>query len=283
MKRTGIIFFTICLFLTTNTFGAENKVIKAGGGSESGVYSTVVLPNINKFSRESGINIDVVPGGTAINLERLKKGELDIAVVQFNGLLDQNDIEIIGFTHRETVHFLVADKQAGGKIDEFSDLNKSHTIAIGNLSGGTAITWSNFVKLDKDLAEVKVSPLSGVRALTALAAGDINAWLYVSGIKNKDMMRANSSPQLYELVEIDIGALDNLMYKGKKVYEFGKVLSSTYPGLIEGKLNFSQKSLEVAAVLVCTGEWASNNERSFEILFDSVSKASPVIAEKLKN
>lgn len=272
--------WVIFWFLSFSISAAETKVLKMGTGSKNGVYSTIAAPLIKKNLAGTNLTIEIVPGGSKINLDRLKKKEIDVAIVQFDALVQANaDIAAIGFLHDEYVHLVVSRKS---KINEFSDLNKSHTVAVGPIDGGSRITWNNLISLDKKYKDVPTLPIRNARAITALETGEANAYFCVTGLRDKYLMQA-SAKKAFTLVEIDPWAFNNLEYKKRKVYEFFKIDDDVYPGLMPSALTTSVKSLKLSAVVVCLGEWADEHEEYFETLAAAVTNALPLIKQKTEN
>lgn len=282
MKKFVFIIATLAAFCFTSfsVSFAEKKILKMGTGAKNGVYSTIAAPLIKKNLKGSDLTIEIVPGGSKINLDRLKKKEIDLAIVQFDALIQANmDIAVISSLHDEYVHLIVSRKS---KINEFTDLNKSHTVAVGPLDGGSRITWNNFISLDKKYKKVATTPIRNTRALTALESGEADAYFCVTGLRDKYLMKA-SGKKAFRLVEIDAWAFNNLMYKKRKVYEFFKIDDDVYPGLMPSRLTMSVKSVKLSAVVVCLGEWADEHEEEFETLASAISNALPAIKQKTEN
>ncbi|QTA93329.1 TAXI family TRAP transporter solute-binding subunit [Desulfonema magnum] len=282
MKKFVFIISALAMycFVSFSAFGAEKKILKIGTGSKQGVYSTIAAPIIKKNLAGTNLTLEIVPGGSKINLDKLKKKEIELAIVQFDALLQANaDIATIGFLHDEYAHLVVSKKS---KINEFSDLNKSHTVAVGPLNAGSRITWNNFISLDKKYKDVATLPLRNTRAITALESGEADAYFCVTGLRDKYLMEA-SKKKAFTLVEIDAWAFNNLKYKKRKVYEFFKIDDDVYPGLMPSKLTTAVKSIKLSAVVVCLGEWADEHEEEFETLAAAVSNALPLIKQKTEN
>lgn len=282
MKRFVVIVIALTAFcaVSFSVSFAETKVLKIGTGSENGVYSTVAAPLIRKNLKGSNLTLEIVPGGSRINLDRLKEKKIDLAIVQFDALIQSNaDIATIGFLHDEYVHLVVS---RDSKINEFTDLDKSHTVAVGPLDGGSRITWNNFVSLDKKYKKVPTSPLKNTRAITALESGEADAYFCVTGLRDKYLMKA-SEQKKFRLAEIDAWAFNNLKYKKRKVYEFFNIDDDVYPGLMPSMFTRSVKSIKLSAVVVCLGEWADAHEKEFEYLAAAINNALPMIKRKTEN
>ncbi len=280
MRRLIFIVSALLFFCFASVSVAEQKVLKIGTGGKNGVYSTVAAPLIRKHLAGSDLTLKIVPGGSKINLSRLKKKEIDMAIVQFDALLQAKaDMAIIGFLHEEYVHLVTSKKS---KINEFTDLNKRHTVAVGPMDGGSRITWNNFISLAKKYKDVATSPLRNLRAINALESGEADAYFCVTGLRDKYLVEA-AKKKKFRLAEIDAWALNNLKYKKRRVYEFFKIDDDVYPGLMPSMLTTSIKSIKLSAVVVCLGEWADGHEDEFETLASAVSNALPSIKQKTQN
>jgi len=279
MKRVSVLIVGIIFVIsfTAMTFAADKPIIKMGTGGAKGIYNTVAGPAIAQQVRDE-MTIEFVPGGSAVNIKRLKAGEIQLAIIQGDALPDSDvPLAVIGYLHPEYMHFIV---RQGGKINEFSDLNEKNIIAVGSTQGGSMITWDKIRSISKKYAKVQTDTTSGARALAKLEGGQIDGVFYVTGLKSKYIMEANLKPEIFELVEVDANGFKEFKYAGKPIYEEKKIDSKTYPGLIQGALNWSQTVWRVRAVLVCTDEWANDHDDLFEVLYSGSARALPTILSK---
>jgi TRAP transporter TAXI family solute receptor len=265
----GIIF---ALSFTSISFAADEILV--GTGSSKGFYTTKAFPKIQQQAKAWEVNLKAKPGGSRINIKRLLAGEIQIAMAQFDAVLDADNANliIIGFMHDEVIHALTTWDH---KINEFSDVKKGHKVAIGKPTGGSALTWSVWSGAVKQLADVETVPVQGTRAVAALESGDIDVFFSVTGMGDKYFKQANATKKKYKLVEIDFGALKKLKYKKNPIYNEFEIEEKYYPNLIKGMGD--PDVLTVKACLVTTTDWADENEDAYEVIADAVAKARPGI------
>jgi len=279
MRKVTIMLTVMVMLVGMATFSLAESFVKVGTGSSKGFYTTQAFPRIQQQAKSWNVKMEAVPGGSRINMKRLKDGEIQVAMVQFDAVIDANDpnIVIIGFLHDEVIHALTLWDH---KINEFSDVKKGTKVAIGKPTGGSALTWSVWVNAVKQLKDVETQPLAGTRALAALEAGDIDLWFSVTGMGDKYFRQANMSKKKFKLVEIDFGALNKLKYKNNPIYKEFEIESKYYPNLIKGMGD--PDVLTVKACLVTTTDWADENEDVFEVISDAVIKARAGIESAAK-
>lgn len=214
--------------------------------------------------------------GTPELIEKIKRNELDGAIVQFDGTIsaDPSTFKIIAALHDE-YFFMLA--KADSKFDSVKDLSPNDTIAIG--SGGAALTWSNFCKADKDYIAIPTVPTAGPMALADLSAGKISAVAMSGGLKLGDMLRANEQAGAFKLLSVNDGAFDNMKVNGIRVYEFAKISSSQFKNLISWG---GEKTLKTKAVFIVSTAWLQDHEDAFDRLYDAVTKAVPNINKELE-
>lgn len=252
--------------------------VRLGTGRTTGVYYKVDALKISEQLQGTQLHLTPYPtSGTPEIISKIKSGELDAGIVQFNGLLgqDPNAIKMIAKLHDEFV-FILALKNGG--IKSVKDLDKKTTLAIG--TGGSALTWSDFVNLDDGYKGIPTVPTSGALALADLNTKKIAAVMMVGGLKLGDMLRANQSKD-YRLVKVDDANFNNLKFDGERVYEFDDVDDDVFPNLISWG---SVETLKTKAVMVVSVKWIEQNgEEHFGQLFDAVNRAVPNIAKELVN
>jgi len=275
MKKACFITTTIIfvLSITTILFAADTTVI-VGTGSARGFYTTKAFPRIADQTKAWGVKLEAKPGGSRINIKRLLGGEIQVAMVQFDAVIDADNqsLIIIGFMHDEVIHALTTWDNS---INEFSDIKEGKKVAVGKPTGGSALTWDVWSKAVKQLEKVETLPLQGTRAIAALEAGDVDMFFSVTGMGDKYFKQANSNKKKFKLVELDFGALKKLEYKNNPIYNEFEIEDKYYPNLIKG---FGDPDVfTVKACLVTTSDWADENEETYEIIADAVNAARPGI------
>jgi TRAP transporter TAXI family solute receptor len=270
MKKVIILFVSVVFLLSFTTISFAGDEILVGTGSTKGFYTTKAFPRIAQQTKAWDVKLKAKPGGSRINIKRLLAGEIQVAMVQFDAVIDADNqnILIIGFLHDEVIHALTT---WDNKINEFSDIKEGKKVAVGKPTGGSALTWDVWARTVKQLGKVETVPLQGTRAIAALEAGDVDMFFSVTGMGDKYFKQANSQKKKFKLVELDFGALKKLKYKKNAIYHPFEIESKNYPNLIKG---FSDPDVfTVKACLVTTNDWADEHEDEFEIIADAVNAA----------
>ena len=270
MKKVSALIVGIIFLLSFTAISFAEGEILVGTGSLKGFYTTKAFPRIAQQTKAWDVKLKAVPGGSRINIKRLLAGEIQVAMVQFDAVIDADNqsILIIGFLHDEVIHALT---MWDSKINEFSDIKEGKKVGIGKPTGGSALTWDVWTKAVKQLEKVETMPLQGTRAIAALEAGDIDMFFSVTGMGDKYFKQANSQKKKFKLVELDFGALKKLKYKKNRIYHPFEIESKNYPNLIKGMSD--PDVLTVKACLVTTVDWADEHEDEFEVIADAVNAA----------
>lgn len=249
--------------------------IRVCTGGESGKYF--------QTAREIGselvgaLKVNVLPtNGSLDNLRQLDAGTCDAAIVQsdaygiYTGLnpVSKLNIERVAPLYNEYAQ-LVCNKDA--RINHVSDLLKDDRgVMVGPQGSGTRVTWDTWVKQNPDYAKVRVSRDAGTRAITKAVDGtEDQCFLFISGLGAGSMVQANElAAGALTLVSVDDGSFDDVVDpKGKRVYEFSKIPSGTYPDLQNsGWFGSNQdiQSLAIGAVLVVNTAWVDANPRAYD-------------------
>jgi len=208
--------------------------------------------------------------GSVENLDRLVKGEADIALVQMDALafyMSQNPsavqtVEVIGPLYEECVYAAV---NKNGKVKSENDLQKKGaTIAIGEQGTGSVVTWDYMRQLEPGYKEAAVSFTSGNRALGKLASSPdsgLDAVMWVARPDaNNDLLQTVMKNKSLKMISISDSDLNDV-YKptGKPVYRFDNL--QVEKGFFADKV----KTIYVDAVVVARSE------------------ADPKLLEKLSN
>jgi len=276
MKKVFVLM--IFAILVCNVAFAGDLVMATG--SEKGVYHKIGSFFLPK-QLDGKMTIQCVnTQGSAENVQLLKDGRVQAAMLQMDALILNPDleVEIVGLTHKEYVH-LITRKDGPSSI---SDFGKNNKIAVGRADSGTQITWNSFCKEDDSYKAVPTVPLAGTIALSKLSAGEIDGIIMVSGLRGGDVMRANENKD-FKLSKVDDWDFNDTEYRGKKVYEFSEISPSVYPGLTPGMFAGSVKTITIPAVLVVSSAWAMEHPEDFDRLYDATTRAIPNIDQFVKN
>lgn len=186
MKR--ILFFLILMVVAFvceagMVCAGEGRVISIATGSKLGTYYRFGN-DIAGVAQQHGVTVKVLnTEGSLDNLERMKRGRADLAIVQSDviGVLYQidpdfvNDLRVVFPLYPEEIHIL-----ARKNISGIEDLSRKK-VATGTEKSGNNVTM--MVLLNKMIVAgvEKVKDLSPKDAVTAVLTGDIDAMAYVSG------------------------------------------------------------------------------------------------------
>lgn len=285
MKRvlTSVVFliFTICL--TSFAFAANQTPIRIATGGERGLYYGVAGKNIAMHLGRIPIDL-LITSGSVENIDLLRKGEADLAIIQYDSLLTEGkDMNLIVITplYDEYVHLIT---RRDDNIDSIKDFKPETTkLAIGIDGSGTSVTWKGFCSLDESYKKIATLPIGGSRALSELAQGNIQGVLIVGGLKMGDVVRADADGKTYKMAAVDDWDFDNAKYNNQKIYEFKSLSSHTYPGLIRGGFISANKieTIALKSVLVTTTKWADENPKLYDRVFDAANSAKPNIEQEL--
>lgn len=275
-----LLSFMLQWMLPSNMAYANGQTIfRLGTGKASGVYYRVDAAKIAQQLDQRYIKMEIIPekNGTPELVEKIKRGEIDGAIIQFDGLVNESTdaIRVVNSLHDEFFYMLTLKES---KIDKVSDLTDKDTISIG--MGGAAMTWKNFCKEDSSYAKIPTVPTSGAVALSDLNGGKISAVVMMGGLKLGDIVRANEIKDKYKLVKVSDWSFDNLKFNKEKVYTFDKIDSDVFKNLIGWG---SLKTLKTKAVFVVSTQWVSENEDLFDKIYDAVARAIPNIQKELIN
>jgi uncharacterized protein len=159
---------------------APPKRVKLAGGAEGGVYASTAVAYADAL-RVKDIEVEVLTtAGSVDNLEKLKAGQADIAIVQ-TGLaadLGAEGVRSIGAVFYEPLWVF---HRASVPMEEFHDVAGKRA-AIGPEGSGLRVLASLILEEAGVTAnEFTAVPLAGQAAAAALKAGEIDVALIVSG------------------------------------------------------------------------------------------------------
>lgn len=161
----------------------EDHDLRIATGSKLGTYFRFGS-DIAGIAQQHGVTVKVLnTQGSLDNLELMKRGRADLAIVQSDaiGVLYQidpdfvNDLRVVFSLYPEEVHIL-----ARKNIASIDDLSRKK-VATGTEKSGNNVTM--MILLNKMIVAgvEKVKDLSPKDAVTAVLTGDIDAMAYASG------------------------------------------------------------------------------------------------------
>lgn len=200
---------------------AQEKFITIGTGGQTGVYYVVgqsVCRMVNRLE-DSNIKCNAPStGGSVANINGIKSGELDMAVVQSDvgyrayhgeGGEPFSEMRSVFTMHGEPLTLLA---RADSGIEELDDL-KGKRVNIGNPGSGQRATMDVLMEAKGWTNDVYAlaSELTAAEQASALADNNIDAMVYVVGHPNGSIQEATTTvdanliplagPEVDELVE----------------------------------------------------------------------------------
>lgn len=247
MKKT-VIFSSLILALVTPVAApapADSGYI-ISTGREGGSYFTTQGPKVVKYLRGAGVtNVTFVPSsGSLENLSRVAKNEAQIGFTQADALLYFKKTDPVGGTNIDigaplTKECLFVVSQKNGKVDDVDDLKKKGiTVAAGADGDGSRATFDYMGVLDKGFKEPNISDMGGALGLAQLAAGQADAFLFVT---NPDTLQSSELFQLVmanpklKIVNANSWSLNDKLPNGDVLYSKEKVV--TKPGIFGDSVN----------------------------------------------
>ncbi len=222
---------------------AQNRFINVGTAGVTGVYfpaGGAICRFVNKGRREHGVRCAVEPtGGSVVNLNGVRAGTLDFAIVQsdwqyyaYKGestLRDAGpfkDLRSVFSLHPEPFT-LVA--RADAHIQSFEDL-KAKRVNIGNPGSGQRGTFDVILgAMGWTVADFgRVLELSADEQSQALCDNKIDAMVFVSGFPSGSVKEATTLCAA-QLVDVKGPAIDNLV-RGNIYYRKTIIPGGIYPG-----------------------------------------------------
>lgn len=208
-------------------------------GSSSGVYFGV--GNIIASFAPSDFTIEVVETeGTSSNMDALLSKDpatsCDAMIGQPDGPVylkrtkpsDAIQISRVMKLHREYLQVLCS-KESG--ITDLDQLGEGNSVAIGAPGSGAWLIWQNFIEQDSGYEKVKTTSDSGLTALTAVAANEVNCLVAAAGVPYGTISEADAnfgdSVVLVEATDKDFNDAEDI--DGKKLYEWQDIPTKAYP------------------------------------------------------
>lgn len=248
----------------------EKPTLRVATGIKDGQYSQVG----NLLRRKSGeVNIELIStSGAAENLELLRSGKVDAAIVQsdVDFVVSKNSPKVSSTNafHRATIYseyvMLVVAKDS--PIKSVSDLGKDNTVYVGPDGSGASLTWDDFVIQDARYKEVKSQHTDYASAFEKIGADKNKALLLVAGV-NTPVLKEAAKTGKYRVVPVDDPDL-SVIKDGEDhvIYDVLTLPDGTYPGLQTGEI----KTLGVDAEWTISDAWI---DKVGEEAFDKINYA----------
>ena len=296
MKRiiTTIALFSLLLasFAITGcgSKGLSKKEFTIATGSKSGVYYPIgeTLAKILKENHPD-ITLKVLEtNGSVENLGLVKEGKVDLALVQNDIAFyashgekmfkDQKISCISGIaTLFPEVVQLIVRKDAN--INSLNDL-AGKKIAVGSQNSGTYHNAQQILSLAQVWDKIDQQHINGGEAMKAFEAGEIQGFIFTSGIPNPAIAA------LAEKVELSMLPIDPEMVQ-KLVNQYDFYFPSTIPGNQYKGQSTEISAVEINAILVSNDKMAENDQYLLtKTLFgqpNELGKSHPRLSKMTKN
>lgn len=260
------VFFIIMALITAAGCGSSSlsrNEFTIATGSKSGVYYPIgeTLATILKTDYPNATLKVVETAGSVENLQMLKDGKVDMALVQndiafyategeamFNGQKITN-ISGIATLFPEVVQFIVR-KETG--INTLADM-EGRKIAVGSKDSGTFYNAQQILTLAGVWEKIDQQFIGAGDAMKALQEGRIDGFIFTSGLPNPSII------ELAKKVEINMVPVDpDLVQKLVNTYSFyypSSIAPNQYPGQA-GEIS----AVEINAILI-SGPSLSENDQ----------------------
>lgn len=246
--------------LAATSAAAEERIVTIGTAGVTGVYypaGGAICRLVNRGRKEHGIRCTVEStGGSINNLEAIRKGEMEMGVVQsdllFHAYKGDEVFADVGADKKLRVVFslhpepftVIARKDA--RINTFDDL-KGKRINMGAPGSGMRATMEELMSrkgwTDKTFAGV-VDLKAGDQA-GALCSGAIDALVYAGGHPNGAVQQITSACAT-RLVDVSGSAID-MMIKEHPFYAYAIIPGGMYVGNDRDTRTFGVKAVLVAS------------------------------------
>lgn len=278
----------IFLMLAMSTASAQEVDLRLCTASAIGNYYASGQ-EIARQVKLGGITVDLVEtDGSMDNLKRMTANECDAGIVQVDAYLvyqevhkdERLDIRRPQHLYDEFLHLVCRTDSGIASIEDLADQAESHTLMVGPPQSGSAVTWQSLTLMDASYSEVKTGAQGGENAVELLQDAQASCLMFVSGLRSKYASTINQSGSQLTLVAIDDGDLDEVKFAGQPIYTFDDIPAETYPSL---QAAGAVESLTVRAIFIVNSAWAEAFPSAFDILFDGVERATPVIQQRVSD
>ncbi len=266
----------------------DKKLITIGTGGVTGVYypaGGAICRLVNRGRKTHGIRCSVEStGGSIDNIEMLRKGEVDIAVVQsdwqfhaYNGTdffakeKPMKNMRSLFSLHSEPFTVIVR-KDSG--IDKFDQI-KGKKVNFGSVGSGIRATMDFVIKQKgwKNADFAKVTELKPSEQTAALCNKDIDVMIYTAGHPNGAVQEVTTTCET-KIIPVDGPDIDK-MISTNPYYAYTVIPGGMYSGT-PGDI----KTIGVKATFVTTAE--TDDETIYQVVkavfdnFDNFKTLHPV-------
>lgn len=229
------------LALASTAALADEVIISTG--YEGGSYHNVFGRNLGHILAEQRHDVTLVTSaGSRDNLERLSRGEADVAFTQadaYAAFAKTNTgmpANIIGSLTEECLFVAVGDHTG---FDDEDDLQAEGVkIAVGEQGSGSAMSWDFARELEPGYAAASTYYQGGILALSQVRAGQMDAFFWVTAPGNLDhkyLQAVNMDNSGLHMIDFNDWDMNDTLPNGESVYEFKdvKVEDRRFGGTVE--------------------------------------------------
>lgn len=265
--RVSTKLFILCTFIFNYTALAETKTIKIGSGSILEGYYSIGLTICEYISKSNkGTSCEVVStNGSKENLQLLKSGKIDLALIQSNIAEDafsgrgayKDELPYLNLRQILNLHnevFTVIAKD-DDKIKVFADI-AGKKISNGNPDSASTITY-DAIKQFYSFAKPVDIELSAEQYAKELCDGNIDAIILVTGHPNALVNHIANSCEI-DFVAIEKEKLSRLL-ESNKAYKKITLTKGIYPGI-----TMDQDTIGVKVILITTEKFNDEILKNFE-------------------
>ncbi len=257
---TRILFVFAALSLATSAAQAAEKIVTIGTAGVTGVYypaGGAICRLVNRGRKEHGIRCTVEStGGSINNLEAIRKGDLDLGVVQsdllyyaytgseiFSDVGADKNLRVVFSLHAEPFT-VVARKDAG--IKTFDDL-KGKRVYMGAPGSGPRATMEELMERKgwNSKTFANVADLKSSDQAQALCSGKIDALIYAGGHPNGAIQQITSQCPT-RLVDVSGPVIDKLIAE-HPFYSHAAIPGGMYAGNPKDVKTFGVRAVLVAS------------------------------------
>lgn len=224
MKK--IVTLAILGMLSFASVAADNVVITTG--KQGMVYNGVYGANMKSALLEFGHTVEVVTSkGSLENLDRVAKGEAQIALVQADALMYwmapnanlAGNVEVAGELGEECIFAAVKED---GPIKTEDDIKAGTKVAVGVPTSGSFASWSYMQQLNSSYAKATTYAKGGLRTLSKVITGEYDVFMWTAAInKSNDYLNiVQAKGSGLKLIDLDDWDMNDKLPNGNSVYEF---------------------------------------------------------------
>lgn len=250
----------------TGSARAENTIRLCTGGEGGNYdYSGKTLKKTISGTALELINTE----GSWDNLQKVKAGECDAAVVQEDAVIafqrsTNMDLIPLADLYPESLH-LVCHPQSG--VSELYDLaGTQKSIALGKAGSGQWVTWKNLKDADERFSSVVLRTESGKLAASLVKQGLVDCFLSVSGTASATLNSIDDHYGYPDTVLVEVDSKKLLQHKsmsGNALYTRNTIKEGTYPKWT-GNNKWGSDDVDTVAVnakIVVNGEHVGEDDQ----------------------